>query len=500
MNSKSLHGDCREKLKEIEDNSIDSIVTDPPYELGFMGKKWDNTGIAYNIEVWKECLRVLKLGGHLLSFGGSRTYHRMACAIEDAGFEIRDQIMWIYGSGFPKSLNVSKAIDSKLNAEREVIGTVRRWGNAAGKGRGGQYMNEYEESIGGNEKFDAITASATKEAQQWEGWGTALKPAHEPIVVARKPIEGTVANNALTYGTGGINIDGCRISTPESWARDTTKDKSPITTGDIYNGGFNNIIKSSHPSGRFPANVILECICDEVVTEGKSKEPYEYKDKNYKVEGFIENIKPSSPSNYNDKAQKIIHTNPDCPCYIMDEQSGKLKSGFMKKDQQRHQDGGFNGGFPQDRIGERDTYGNSGGASRFFYCAKASKSERNLGLDTFEDRVFVQSNGGQSKSDRGEDGYGKAQIGINKVKITKNIHPTVKPISVMRYLVRLVTPRGGACLDPFMGSGTTGIACIMEGVNFLGIEQEIEYVKIAKARIAAVELPKADPALFEETI
>jgi site-specific DNA-methyltransferase (adenine-specific) len=235
MNSKSLHGDCREKLKEIEDNSIDSIVTDPPYELGFMGKKWDNTGIAYNIEVWKASLRVLKLGGHLLSFGGSRTYHRMACAIEDAGFEIRDQIMWIYGSGFPKSLNVSKAIDSKLNAEREVIGTVRRWGNAAGKGRGGQYMNEYEESIGGNEKFDAITASATKEAQQWEGWGTALKPAHEPIVVARKPIEGTVANNALTYGTGGINIDGCLISTTESWARDTTKDKSPITTGDIYN-------------------------------------------------------------------------------------------------------------------------------------------------------------------------------------------------------------------------------------------------------------------------
>jgi hypothetical protein len=192
------HGDCREVLKQLPDCSVDSIVTDPPYELGFMGKAWDSTGVAYQVEVWQECLRVLKVGGHLLAFGGSRTYHRLACAIEDAGFQIRDQIMWVYGSGFPKSLNISKAIDKSAGAEREVVS----------KGMSGKTAIWQEE--GGMGDFD-ITAPATAEAKQWEGWGTALKPAHEPIVMARKPLVGTVAQTVLTHGTGGINIDGCRV-------------------------------------------------------------------------------------------------------------------------------------------------------------------------------------------------------------------------------------------------------------------------------------------------
>jgi hypothetical protein len=195
-----LHGDCREAMLTMPDNSVDAIITDPPYELGFMGKSWDSTGVAYDITVWQECLRVLKPGGHLLAFGGSRTYHRLACAIEDAGFQIRDQIMWVYGSGFPKSLNISKAIDKAAGAEREVVGKDK-----AGTGLG---LMDKSSTIGG--EFD-ITAPATAEAKQWEGWGTALKPAHEPIVMARKPLEGTVAQTVLTHGTGGINIDGCRV-------------------------------------------------------------------------------------------------------------------------------------------------------------------------------------------------------------------------------------------------------------------------------------------------
>jgi SAM-dependent methyltransferase len=201
-----LHGDCREVMRTMPDNSVDAIVTDPPYELGFMGKSWDSTGVAYDIKVWQECLRVLKPGGHLLAFGGSRTYHRLACAIEDAGFQIRDQIMWVYGSGFPKSLNISKAIDKAVGAEREVIGTRR----GVVKGTGGRY-NWHTDSEDTGQTIISDTIPTTAEAKEWEGWGTALKPAHEPIVMARKPLDGTVANNVLTHGVGGINIDGSRV-------------------------------------------------------------------------------------------------------------------------------------------------------------------------------------------------------------------------------------------------------------------------------------------------
>jgi len=211
MTYQILHGNNLDILPTLADNSIDSIVTDPPYELGFMGKKWDSSGIAYSVELWQQCLRVLKPGGHLLSFGGTRTYHRVAVAIEDAGFELRDSIAWLYGSGFPKSLDVSKAIDKAAGAEREVIGNYIA--PDGGRRTGGNTFSVGKEPDGRPEGL--LTAPSTPEAQQWQGWGTALKPAFEPVIVARKPIEGTVANNVLKWGTGGLNIDGSRIGTEQ---------------------------------------------------------------------------------------------------------------------------------------------------------------------------------------------------------------------------------------------------------------------------------------------
>ena len=376
-----LHGDCRDELELLPDNSIDSIVTDPPYELGFMGKSWDASGIAYDQRVWVQCLRVLKPGGHMLAFSGSRTYHRMACAIEDAGFQIRDQIMWVYGSGFPKSLNIGKAIDKDAGAEREVIGQKMY-------ARKGVAIAEERTAIGGGSFGEArmgdITTPATDNAKQWEGWGTALKPAHEPIVLARKPLDGTVAQTVLTHGTGGINIDGCRVGagakkwvTPRGgiWSTDPTA-KAELVDNEL---------------GRFPAN--------------------------------------------------IIHDGSDEVTEL----------------------------FPTDKLTQS--------AARFFYCAKANKTDRNEGLNEFTekreaDRTIADGVGGDNPRNRS-----------NTPKL--NHHPTVKPTDLMRYLVRLITPPNGTVLDPFTGSGSTGKAAALEGFNFIGIEQSAEYVEIAKARIGA---------------
>jgi hypothetical protein len=214
-----LHGDCVELMRAMPENSVDSIVTDPPYELSFMGKAWDGAGIAYSLVMWGEAFRVLKPGGHLLAFGGTRTYHRMACAIEDAGFEIRDSIHWVYGSGFPKSLNVGKAIDKAAGAEREVVGKRTHIGYPDGDGVA--HLSNAKGHFGQTiERRHDITAPATAEAARWEGWGTALKPAHEPVVVARKPLSGTVAGNVLVWGTGGLNIDGCRVGTERTEGSD----------------------------------------------------------------------------------------------------------------------------------------------------------------------------------------------------------------------------------------------------------------------------------------
>ena len=380
------HGDNREVLKTFEDNSIHSIVTDPPYELGFMGKSWDASGIAFNTEVWQECLRVLKPGGHLLAFSGSRTYHRMAVAIEDAGFEIRDQIMWIYGSGFPKSLDIGKAIQKASGVQ--PIG-FKENENAAfyGTGSGGQY-NPTPRQL--------FMPPLEGEAKEWQGWGTALKPAHEPVVVARKPLIGTVAANVLTYGTGGLNIDASRVEGDKgtgNWKGVTTPDQSD----NIYAGGWDGSVQGAEPItdngkiGRWPANVIHDG-SDEVV----------------------ELFPRAKGGAYPAKRGQAINTS--------------FASG-------QETEGGFR------------AMGDDGSAARFFYCAKASKRDRNEGIDS------------------------------------ANHHPTVKPTELMRYLCRLVTPPSGTVLDPFMGSGSTGKAAIYEGFNFVGIEMTDEYLPIAKARI-----------------
>jgi site-specific DNA-methyltransferase (adenine-specific) len=351
----TLHlGDCRHVLATLDDNSIDSIVCDPPYELGFMGKAWDNTGIAYDVTVWQQCLRVLKPGGHLVAFGGSRTYHRLAVAIEDAGFEIRDQIQWIYGSGFPKSHNLK---------------------------------------------------------DKYEGWGTALKPAHEPAVLARKPLCGTVADNVMTWGVGGLNIDGTRVG-GAPWHRNDNGIGNP----GMWAGKGQQQYAEQHTAGRWPANVILD-----------------------------------------EDAAKAL-----------DEQSGHTHNSTSKN---KRTAGGMFGNY-DGTLNAAMGYPDSGGASRFFYTAKASKAEREAGL-YYEEWVKAWAmSGAEYREDRPTNHPQRA-----------NHHPTVKPLSLMRYLARLITPPGGTVLDPFMGSGSTGCAAVREGFDFVGIDITPEYVAIAQKRI-----------------
>ena len=363
---KLLLGDCLDKLKELDDNSIHSIVTDPPYGLSFIGKKWD-----YDVpptEVWEECMRVLKPGGHLLSFAGSRTYHRMAVRIEDAGFEIRDQIMWIYGSGFPKSRDIGKDIEKiKVGGIKNLKQIGTKQGIKVETGTSGySYSKEYVPGISMGGKQISGDIPVYEITNEWGGWGTALKPAHEPIVMARKPLsEKTVGNNVLEWGTGGINIDDSRIP-----------------TNDNLGGGATN-------------GSVLDI-------EGFDR-PWMHDEETMKE--FGEKMK-----------QKVEHSQTlgRFPANIIfDEEAGKIL------DEQYE------------------------GVSRFFYCPKTSKGDRNEG----------------------------------------NIHPTVKPTDLMLYLIRLVTPKGGTTLDPFMGSGSTGKAAIRGGFDFVGIEREKEYMEIAENRI-----------------
>jgi len=439
-----LEGDCREVLKTLPDNSIDSIVTDPPYELGFMGKSWDASGIAYDVTVWQECLRVLKPGGHLLAFGGSRTYHRLAVAIEDAGFQIRDQIMWVYGSGFPKSLNISKAIDKAAGAEREVIGfskgvTVSSDDNQhGGINRGAVGIKQTAIDV-------PITAPATAEAKEWNGWGTALKPAHEPIVMARKPLEGTVANNVLTHGTGGINIDASRVKSDDRTKSEghfrknnvIGDERTPVAAGQFGNGAW--VAGTDLSQGRFPANFI------------------------------------------HDGSDEVLELFPDS------------KGGAFPKKSNIPTGRHYEGGWGAVDNGVRTEMG-EGSAARFFYCAKANKKDRNEGLDGFEAKEMGRN---QSSLDGGQMLTGSGNIRSNS---KLNHHPTVKPTELMRYLVRLVTPPNGTVLDPFMGSGSTGKAAVLEGFSFIGIEQSSEYVEIAKARIEWAMEQKDDalPTLFND--
>ena len=412
-----IQGDALEVLKGIPADSFDSCVTDPPYGLGFMGKAWDKSGIANNVDLWREVLRVLKPGAHLLSFGGSRTYHRMACAIEDAGFEIRDQIMWIYGSGFPKSLDVSKAIDKAAGAEREVIEQVRV------KGGGMEHVNRtnaatHDYRPDGYQKGENvldITAPSTDAAKQWQGWGTALKPAMEPITMARKPLAGTVAVNVLAHGTGGINIDGCRVEGPGGVKWETPR--GGIWTTD--SGATAKLVQNDQ--GRWPANLI------------------------------------------HDGSEEVVGLFPN--------------AGNGHWSYKPAKDGGiYKYGLKDMPDGGSDKTVSS--AARFFYCAKASRSERNAGLKGMKEREW---HGQMPKNDPN---YVRSDGAVRTQNLPRqNHHPTVKPIALMRYLVRLVTPPGGIVLDPFAGSGSTGVACAEEGFGFIGIEREAEYCEIARARI-----------------
>lgn len=393
-----------EVLASLPANCVDSIVTDPPYELGFMNKSWDSTGIAYQAALWSELLRVLKPGGHLLAFGGSRTYHRMACAIEDSGFEIRDQIMWVYSSGFPKSLNISKAIDKKLEVAPEVIGTIKTNTGI----NGGNFTNGSARGV-----ID-ITVPSSELAKQWEGFGTALKPAHEPICVARKPLDGTTLDNILAHGTGALNIDECRIDGRERTNYGLKNSKR--THGATYSTPSESANFDSS-KGRWPANLIHDG-SDEVVA-----------------------LFPTSNSPW-----------------IGNKNVG-AKGGKMF------------GGSKQDVL-EKPEYRDAGSAARFFYCAKTSPKDRHEGLESPGPQF---SHGATLRT---IEGIGKKRDG--------NFHPTVKPTDLMRYLCRLVTPPGGIVLDPFMGSGSTGKAALLEGFGFIGCEKESEYFEIAKKRIAYV--------------
>ena len=495
-----LHtGNCLDVLATIPDNSVDAIVTDPPYGLAFMGKKWD-----YDVpseEIWRQCLRVLKPGGHLLAFAGTRTQHRMAVRIEDAGFEIRDMIAWVYGSGFPKSHDISKAIDKMDAAEeqqarryrftewvrsqgvtakqideatntkmgshytthptqpaimtrehleqcRHLFTSVPEWvereadirsvesktfaeREVVGQGTGAistrkDLRNDKGTVWGANSSEFNITAPATPAAKTWQGWGTALKPALEPITVARKPFTGTVANNVLQWGTGGVNVDGCRVGTnaeePNARKQKTIPNKRPDTEhlqGIVGNGqGWDGTL------GRFPANLIHDG-SDEVLGM------------------FPESVaRPVNPENIG-KSGNGNNTKSEWTI------GGKVTTGY---------------------------YDTEKSAARFFYCAKASKRDRDEGCEGMRLRTAGE------RTNR-VDGSAGITAYAGAMGQARNHHPTVKPTDLMRYLCRLVTPPNGTVLDPFMGSGSTGKAAILEGFQFIGIDMTPEYVDIARARI-----------------
>jgi len=405
-----LHGNCLDRLKDLDDNSVHSIVTDPPYGLSFMGKKWDYD--VPNVEIWEECLRVLKPGGHLLSFAGTRTQHRMAVNIEDAGFEIRDMIAWVYGSGFPKSHNISKAIDKYHGAEREVVGVNKNY-HSEGKrsGSGESQHGEKDGSFSNPDSAKFITTSSTEDAKQWDGWGTALKPALEPITMARKPLsEKTIVQNVLEHETGGINIDDSRVSTDdtiEQTGEVVDIDRGKCAEG--YDRPNSTMFRTGKPkerggpaqdSGRYPANFIHD----------GSEE--------------VEDCFPHTKSGKDCKRSK-------------DHKTGSMSGTLNTMDR------------------EEVSYGDEGSASRFFYCAKASKKEKGEG----------------------------------------NTHPTVKPVKLMEYLVTLVTPKNGIILDPFLGSGTTGVACKNLDINFVGIERDEDYFEMAKNRIIGHTVGNGDNAV-----
>jgi len=401
-------------LRLMPADSVDAIVTDPPYGLSFMGKGWDQQ--VPGPDYWRECLRVAKPGAHLLAFGGTRTAHRLACAIEDAGWELRDCLSYLYGVGFPKSHDISKAIDREAGAVREVTGKHPNPAGALLWGHPGKdtHRDNYDKTA------SVLTAPATPAAQQWQGWGTALKPAWEPIYLARKPFKGTVASNVLEHGCGALNVDGCRVGggpSPSVKLRERIKRTGAVpisgltasegaAIGRIVRCGSAEVYlqaRAGEALGRWPANLVLDEDAAAMLDEQTA-------DKLHGAGQARNGSANPRPKVYDESSYNV-------PC----------------------------------STGDMHRFGDSGGASRFFYTAKASRSEREAGLG----------------------GSGERQ----------NTHPTVKPIALMRWLVRLVTPPGGVVLDPFMGSGSTGVAAILEGARFIGVELVPAYAELAWARI-----------------
>ena len=440
---KLLHGDCLEQLKALPDNSVDSLVTDPPAGISFMGKGWDSDKggrdewIKWMASVMAECHRVLKPGAHGLVWALPRTSHWTATACENAGFEIRDIVHHLFGSGFPKSHDVSKNIDKLLGAKREVVGN-RVEHNIKGSGENSRLQN----SGGKREAITLdITAPATDSAKQWQGWGTALKPAAENWILIRKPIaEKTVAANVLKHGTGGINIDAGRIEAADQAVLDAAVKRmtgNKITEGNFRAGGCKEVKPNSN-QGRFPANLVF------------------------------------SHSVYCTDEQCDF----ECAVMMLNEQSGTLKNGGGNKNS-APTEGIFGTRTPA--SGGTKFAGDSGGASRFFYCAKISSSERNAGLEGMPVKHRASANHGKVAA-RDEVDDVSSRFLPNP---TANTHPTVKPKKLMAYLIKLITPPNGVVLDPFMGSGSTGVAAKEAGFEFIGIEREQEYFEIAKARVMA---------------
>lgn len=440
-----INGECSETMASMAESSVDAVVCDPPYGLSFMGAEWDSFGsdarqpgdehyvtpdnpfgrskvrygygknmnksmVAYQermTPIFEEALRVAKPGAYLLCFGGTRTFHRLACAIEDAGWELRDTIMYVYGSGYPKGMDVSKAIDKALGAERKIIGKSTNGTHSGSVAMNHGRKESFGAADGQSRTFD-LTVPATDVAKQWDGWNTQIKPAWEPIIVARKPLDGTVAHNVMTWGVGAMNIDGCRIPTAP---HDSSRDGEDTATKDYTGEGVLGWQSKPGPRGgdvrgRFPANLVHDG-SDEVLEL------------------------------FPDKAGQMAY---------------RARGGKKTKNCYGNYADGAQEAIPHDALGS---------AARFFYCAKASKSDRNLG-------------------------------GV------ENAHPTVKPNALMRWLVRLVCPKGGLVLDPFMGSGSTGVACMDEGMSFVGIELDGHYCDIAKGRIEAARQRNAQMSLFEE--
>ena len=487
-------GDCLDLLKALPDNSIETCITDPPYGITFMGRAWDR-GLPSEA-VWGEILRVVKPGGILLSFGGSRTFHRLACHIEDAGWEIRDCIMWMYGTGFPKSMNIAKAMDKAKRGFPQ--GGPDPASPNAGKFKSGCTADSplgrhHGAGPGGFMKEQGVKdeRELCEEARQWDGWGTALKPSYEPIICAMKPLEGTFVENAEKWGVAGVNIDSCRISTTDNldggaYAKEGKERYDGYEKWRFKRKG--DAREFQQPSGRWPANILLshhpDCVYLGTKTvKSSSKATAGGRRNESGVYGKYEGYKDPIEVGYADKdgKEKIDEwdCHEDCPVKLLDEQTGVLTSGTgaMKKSTSEGWQGNAYGKESRPHGTPNVEYGDSGGASRFFYCSKASRKERNEGC---EHLLWEKGKNDYALVDKDKwDSLPKSQ------QARGNIHTTVKPLEILRYLCKLTsTPEGGTVLDPFAGSGSTGVAAIKTGRDFIGFDNDLTACVIAEARLS----------------